>query len=262
MPSVELIESAPAPRESLLLCHDAVYLDHAQALSERGGGELGVDVVMNGASWRATLAATGAALAALDHALDTGTHAFAAIRPPGHHALRDRAMGFCIVNHIAVLAAHAHRRGLGRVLIADWDVHHGNGTQALVEQDAATRFVSMHQWPWYPGSGAADERGIGNCFNIPMPAGLSAEQYVEAFWRGVKRATRDWRPDLVLISAGYDCVRGDPLGGFTLEPEHFAVWVDRLRNQLPGVPLVALMEGGYAPALLAGGVAATVTALQ
>lgn len=255
--------TAPAATlEPLLRCHGERYLAEAEALSRRGGGELGADTMLNRASWEATLASSGAALAALDHALAGTGHAFAAIRPPGHHALRARAMGFCIVNHVAVLAAAAHAAGVERVLIVDWDVHHGNGTQALVESDPRTRFVSMHQWPWYPGSGAADERGVGNCFNLPMAAGLPRSAYLESLWRGIERATDGWAPELILLSAGYDGMLGDPLGGFTLEPDDYVTWVERLRQRFSAVPVVALMEGGYDPERLALAVVATVRALQ
>ena len=260
-PGVELVESPEASLAPLLACHDREYLERAAALSAGGGGELGTDTPLSTDSWRATLAAAGAALAGLGHALAGHGDAFAAIRPPGHHALRARAMGFCVVNHAAVLAVEALRRGRDRVLIVDWDVHHGNGTQALVERDPAIRFVSMHQWPWYPGTGAVDERGVGNCFNLPMPPGLPASRYVETLWQGVERATAGWAPDLVVVSAGYDGMLGDPLGGFTLEAADYVTWVGRLRERFAGVPLVALLEGGYAPARLAEGVLATVRAM-
>jgi acetoin utilization deacetylase AcuC-like enzyme len=147
------------------------------------------------------------------------------------------------------------------VLIVDWDVHHGNGTQALVERDPSIRFVSLHQWPWYPGTGAATERGVGNVFNVPRPPGLPPEQYVADLWDAVTAATADWCPDLILVSAGYDAMRGDPLGGFTLEPGHFACWVDRLRAGWPDTPIAAMLEGGYAPGRVAEGALATVRAL-
>ena len=258
---VQMADAPPASLDDLLRCHDRAYLDHAAALSAAGGGELGADTTLSAASWLAALSATGAALGALDHALATREHAFAAIRPPGHHALRDRAMGFCVVNHVAVASEVARSRGRERVLIVDWDVHHGNGTQALVEREPRTRFVSMHQWPWYPGTGASDERGVGNCFNLPMSPGLPSAAYVATLWRGIELATTGWHPDVILISAGYDAMLGDPLGGFTLEPEHFALWVARMRERFPGVPIVAMLEGGYAPARLAAGVVATVGAL-
>jgi acetoin utilization deacetylase AcuC-like enzyme len=260
-PGVTLVESPAAPVEELLRCHDRDDLDRAARMSATGGGELGPDTPLDEHSWMAALAASGAAVGALRHALAGSGHAFAAIRPPGHHALRNRAMGFCIVNHVAVVASAARAEGMERVLIVDWDVHHGNGTQAMVEHEPRTHFVSMHQWPWYPGTGAAAERGVGNCFNLPMPPGLPPAAYVESLWRGVEQATSGWHPDVVLISAGYDAMRGDPLGGFTLEPEHYATWIGRLRERFAAVPIVALLEGGYAPSRLAEGVVATIDAL-
>ncbi|MEP6743915.1 MAG: histone deacetylase, partial [Gemmatimonadota bacterium] len=161
-------------------------------------------------------------------------------------------------------ARHAQRLGRSRVLIVDWDVHHGNGTQALIEHDPSIRFVSMHQWPWYPGTGAAQERGVGNVFNVPRPAGLPAigpGGYVESLWGWIEVAGKEWSPDLILLSAGYDSMTGDPLGGFTLEPEHYATWVTRLRERFVGVPIVGLLEGGYAPERLAAGVVATIAGL-
>ena len=260
-PDITLVESKPALIEDALCCHDSAYLHRAASLSQAGGGELGADTTLSSNSWSAVLAATGAVLGTLDHSLNTGEHGFAAIRPPGHHALHDRAMGFCVINHVAVAAAVARRCGRERVLIVDWDVHHGNGTQALVEHEPKTRFVSMHQWPWYPGTGAANERGVRNCFNLPMAPNLPPTAYVETLWRGIELATTNWSPDVVLVSAGYDAMLGDPLGGFTLEPEHFAIWVRRMRERFADTPIVGLMEGGYAPARLAAGVVATVGAL-
>jgi acetoin utilization deacetylase AcuC-like enzyme len=121
--------------------------------------------------------------------------------------------------------------------------------------------VSIHQWPWYPGTGAADERGVGNIFNVPRPPGLAPEQYVGDFWDAVETATRSWNPDILLISAGFDAMAGDPLGGFTLEPAHFAELTTRFREHLPATPIVSMLEGGYAPQRVAEGVAAHVGAL-
>lgn len=255
------VGSAPAPPSLLVPLHEASYLETLERMSARGHGDYGADTPVGPSTWSAALAATGACHAALEYALAGHGHAFAAIRPPGHHALHDQAMGFCYLNHVVLLAQAAKARGVGRVLILDWDVHHGNGTQALVEHDATIRFVSMHQWPWYPGTGAASERGVGNCFNVPMPAHRPPLDYLEALWAGVVSATADWTPDLVLLSAGYDAMLGDPLGGFTLEPEHYVIWVMRLRERFPVVPIVGLMEGGYIPSRLASGVVATVAAL-
>jgi acetoin utilization deacetylase AcuC-like enzyme len=233
-----------------------------RAMSERGGGVLFLDTILNDASWSAALGATGAVLAAVDYAHAGRGHAFAAVRPPGHHALASKGMGFCLVNNVVVGARHAQRGGRGRVLIIDWDVHHGNGTQALMETDPAIRYVSLHQHPWYPGTGMAEERGVGNVFNVPRGPGLPASLYVADLWAAVLAATADWEPDLVLVSAGFDAMTGDPLGGFTLEPEHYADLTLRLRERLPRTPIVGLLEGGYTPSRVADGVLAHLGALQ
>ncbi len=254
--------AASATLEQLLRCHSRTYLERVRAVARGGGGALDADTTLSAGSWEAILGATGAALAALDHALSTGRHAFAAIRPPGHHALADRAMGFCMVGHVALLAHHALASGRSRVLILDWDVHHGNGTQALVADEPRIRFVSMHQSPWYPGTGAASDRGPHHtCWNIPMAGGQSRATYVDTLWEGIGAATSDWPPDLVLLSAGYDSLAGDPLGDFTLEPADLTTWIERVRTAWPAIPVVGVLEGGYAPARLAAGVLATVRAL-
>jgi acetoin utilization deacetylase AcuC-like enzyme len=230
-------------------------------MSQRGGGVLFLDTILNRASWPAVLGATGAVLAAVDHAIENGGHAFAAIRPPGHHALASRGMGFCLVNNVVVAARHGQQEGRKLALIIDWDVHHGNGTQALVENDPTIRYVSLHQHPWYPGTGAAHERGVGNIFNVPRGPGKPPDLYVDDLWSAIVAATTNWTPDLILVSAGFDAMAGDPLGGFTLEPEHYSELTRRLRERLPQVPIVGMMEGGYVPARLAEGLAAHLGAL-
>jgi acetoin utilization deacetylase AcuC-like enzyme len=261
-PGVELREARPADRDPLLAVHPDQYLSSLEAMSARGGGVLFLDTFLSGQSWAAVLGATGAVLAAIDHAMGEGGHAFAAVRPPGHHALASRGMGFCLVNHAVVAARYAQRAGRRHVLIVDWDVHHGNGTQALVETDPSVRYVSLHQHPWYPGTGAATERGVGNIFNVPRGPGKPPELYVGDLWSAIMAATSDWTPDLMLVSAGFDAMAGDPLGGFTLEPLHYSDLTHRLRQRLPAVPIVGLLEGGYVPARVADGVAAHLRALQ
>jgi acetoin utilization deacetylase AcuC-like enzyme len=161
-------------------------------------------------------------------------------------------MGFCLFGNIAIAAHYARqRRGLERVLIVDWDVHHGNGTQALVEHDPGIHFVSMHQWPWYPGTGAAEDRGPHqSVWNVPMPPGLVAGVYVDAFLEAVDAATAGFSPDLVLISAGFDSLAGDPLGGFTLEVSDIVQLtrelVRRAESWCHG-KIVSALEGGYVP---------------
>ena len=260
-PAAALQDAAPAPRPALLAVHGDAYLRSVEALSARGGGALFLDTILNEASWAAALGAAGAALAAVDHAHAGRGHAFAAVRPPGHHALASRGMGFCLVNNVVVAARHAQRLGRGRVLIVDWDVHHGNGTQALIETDRSVRYVSLHQWPWYPGTGAAEERGVGNVFNVPRGPGQPPELYMGELWAAIVAATTDWSPELVLISAGFDAMLVDPLGGFTLEPGHYADLTLRVRERLPDALVVGVLEGGYVPARLAAGAAAHIQAL-
>jgi acetoin utilization deacetylase AcuC-like enzyme len=258
---VQVVDAPAGSVDALLAVHPRPYLESLEAMSARGGGALFLDTVLNGASWAAVLGATGAALAAVDHAHAGRGHAFVAVRPPGHHALASRGMGFCLVNNAIVAARHAQRAGRARVLIVDWDVHHGNGTQALMEQDPTIRYVSLHQHPWYPGTGMAEERGVSNVFNVPRGPGAPPQRYVDDLWAAMVAATADWTPDLVLVSAGFDAMRGDPLGGFTLEPQHFVEWTRRLRERLPEAPVVGLLEGGYVPARVAEGVLAHVLAL-
>ena len=246
-------ESRHATEDELALAHDRRYIARVRDLVAAGGGRLDPDTVASEGSWDAATAAAGAVLDAIDFAFGPGPRrSFCAVRPPGHHALRDRAMGFCLFGSVAIGAHYARtRHEADRVLIVDWDVHHGNGTQALVEHDPAIRFVSMHQWPWYPGTGPAEDRGPHrSVWNVPMRAGLAPETYVGALTRAVEAATSGFVPDLVMISSGFDSLRGDPLGGFTLEYEHIEQLtrhlVDRA-EQWCGGRVVSALEGGYAP---------------
>lgn len=246
-------EGRHATREELLLAHDANYIDRVAALVAAGGGRLDPDTVVSEGSWDAVTACVGCVLDGVDMAFDKrAVRSFSAVRPPGHHAVRDRAMGFCVFGTVAIAAHYAiARHNCERVLIVDWDVHHGNGTQALVEHDPRIRFVSMHQWPWYPGTGAEDDRGPhDSIWNVPMGPGLPAEQYVNALLSAIDAATADFAPQLVLISAGFDCLNGDPLGAFTLELAHVRqltrALVDRAERWCEG-RVVSALEGGYAP---------------
>ena len=246
-------EGRHATEDELVRVHDAAYVRGVRELAASGGGHLDADTVMSVGSWDAATAAVGCLLDAVDMSIDgRAKRAFCAVRPPGHHAVRDRAMGFCVFGNVAIAAHYARaRHGLERVLIVDWDVHHGNGTQALVEGARDIRFVSMHQWPWYPGTGPASDRGEHkNVWNVPMPAGERAQAYVDAFLRGVDAATGDFTPDLVFISAGFDSLQGDPLGGFTLEADDIVTLtreiVTRATSWCDG-RVVSALEGGYAP---------------
>ncbi|HET9387308.1 MAG TPA: histone deacetylase [Gemmatimonadales bacterium] len=260
-PHITWIEAAPAARPPIERVHSAEYVDMLEALAEQGGGALDGDTFLGQRSWESVLASAGVALRAVEEGLKRG-RGFGITRPPGHHALAARAMGFCFLNNVVLAARHAQTLGCPKVLIVDWDVHHGNGTQALVERDRSIRFVSMHQYPWYPGTGAADERGVGNVFNIPRPGGLPRETYVRDLLAGVDAALESWVPDLLLISAGFDSLAGDPLGEFTLEPDDITGWTASLRERMGTRPVVGVLEGGYRLDLLAAGVVALVRALS
>lgn len=264
---LEHVEARHATAEDLVLAHDPAYVARVRALAEAGGDRLDADTVASEGSWDAATAATGAVLDAVDRTFDgRNRRGFCAVRPPGHHALRASAMGFCLFGAVAVGAFHARaRHGARRVLVCDWDVHHGNGTQALVEGEPDIRFVSMHQWPWYPGTGAAEDRGPhGSVWNVPLAGGLAAARYVDA-WRGaLDAATAGWVPDVVLLSAGFDSRARDPLGEFTLELEHFDAMTRDLVARAEawcGGRLVSVMEGGYDPDRLGEAVVTHLAAL-
>jgi acetoin utilization deacetylase AcuC-like enzyme len=251
--TVEQLEGRHATIEELQLVHAAEYITSIKEACESGGGRLDADTVVSAGSWDAARAGAGCVLTGVDLSVSgQHTRSFSAVRPPGHHAVRDRAMGFCLFGNVALAAHYARQRhGLERILILDWDVHHGNGTQALVEDEPDIHFVSMHQWPWYPGTGPADDRGPHrSVWNIPMPPGLYPDEYVTALKRGMDAATAGFVPDLVFISAGFDSLAGDPLGGFTLELDHFdhltRSIVERADSWCAG-RVVSVLEGGYAP---------------
>jgi acetoin utilization deacetylase AcuC-like enzyme len=259
---VTLREGIPASRAALERVHPAAHIDRLETMAAAGGGALDADTFLGPSSWESVLASAGVALTAVEQGIASGGGtAFGATRPPGHHALAAQSMGFCFVNNVVIAARHAQTLGCPRVLIVDWDVHHGNGTQALVETDPSIRFVSMHQYPWYPGTGAAEERGVGNVFNVPRPGGLPRATYVRDLIAAVDAALTGWTPDLLLVSAGFDSLAGDPLGEFTLEPDDITQWTEALRERMHGRPVVGVLEGGYRLDLLAAGVRAHVRAL-
>ena len=246
-------ESRHATANELALVHDAAYVARVEAMANDGGGRIDADTVVSPGSWLAATAGAGAILDGIDAAFGAGpVRSFCAVRPPGHHALRATGMGFCLFGNVALGAHYARaRHAAERVLIVDWDVHHGNGTQALVEHTADIHFVSMHQWPWYPGTGAADDRGPHrNVWNVPLAGGLPRARYVDALLSAVDAATVGFTPDLVLISAGFDSLAGDPLGNFTLEYDDFDRFTHELvsrAGQWCGGRVVSSLEGGYAP---------------
>jgi acetoin utilization deacetylase AcuC-like enzyme len=272
---VEQMECAEAALDDLLRVHTPGHVETvrqacALAAERQTLVALDTDTKVSAASWEAALGSAGAAIAAVRAVIDGDLRtAFVAARPPGHHATPDRAMGFCLFNSVAVAArwlqAHGHSE---RVLIVDWDVHHGNGTQDAFYEDPTVSFVSLHQSPHYPGTGAAEERGAGRgdgtTLNVPLPAATPRDEYRAHFERAVREATSDFAPDFVLVSSGFDVMAGDPLGGMLLEPEDLHAMtrflVEEVAESCDG-RVVALLEGGYAPERLGAGAVAVIRAL-
>jgi len=266
------VGSRAITEEEMLLCHTSEYLRVAQRDVESGQAYLSTgDTDIDGSSWRAAIHAAGGVLDAVDAVMDgRARNAFCAVRPPGHHATASRGMGFCLLNNIALAARYAQRRhGVERVLIVDWDVHHGNGTQEIFYRDPSVFFFSTHQWPLYPGTGRADETGAGagqgTTMNFPFPAGSGRREILSAVEDALIPAANGFRPDLVLISAGFDSRIGDPLGRFTLTDEDFEDLTRRvmeMADRHAGGRLVSMLEGGYNIEGLASAAAAHVKVLM
>jgi acetoin utilization deacetylase AcuC-like enzyme len=263
------IEAPRATRDQLLLVHPKAYVDKVlAAIPDEGYGRLDADTIVSPGSHEAALRAAGALVAAVDAVL-TGAagNAFCAVRPPGHHAEPMRAMGFCLFNNVAIGALHAMRaHGLDRVAVMDFDVHHGNGTQALFEHEAELFYASTHQSPLYPGTGSLHERGIaGNIVNAPLPPGAGSDAFRAAMTARVLPALRAFRPDLVMISAGFDAHAADPLAQLALATDDYG-WATRelcaLAAESCAGRVVSTLEGGYDLAALAASSAAHVRALM
>ena len=243
------VEPRPATREELLRVHDAAHVDAIERTQGRAV-MLDADTFTSPESYEIALLAAGAAVQAAEHAIDTRETAFALVRPPGHHAERDKAMGFCLFNNVAVAAAAAIARGLSRVAIVDIDVHHGNGSQWSFYDDPAVLYVSTHQFPFYPGTGAADEVGSGAgegfTFNVPLDAGATDADYA-AVYLAIANVLLEYSPELLLISAGYDAHADDPLASMRVSTAGYAAIVRILRGTAEriGCPIALVTEGGY-----------------
>jgi acetoin utilization deacetylase AcuC-like enzyme len=253
--SMGRIEPRSATEDEIAACHSRAYIQTVKREIAAGAHELSTgDTSVGPRTWEVALKAVGGVLNAVDAvASRKAVNAFCAVRPPGHHARPEQGMGFCVFNNIALGARYAQRKhGIERVLIADWDVHHGNGTQDIFYEDGSVFFFSVHQSPWYPYTGRADETGANkgaHCtMNCPFPAGSGREQILGAFRHKLKPAADAFKPDLVMISAGFDSRKDDPLGEFTLGDEDFAELTSLLleaADKHAGGRLVSVLEGGY-----------------
>jgi acetoin utilization deacetylase AcuC-like enzyme len=256
--------------EEITRIHDADYLTSIKETAGRAVA-LDPDTFTSPGTFEAASLGAGAAVTAVEHVLDggPGTRALALVRPPGHHAERNRAMGFCFFNNIAIGAAHARARGLSRVAVVDYDVHHGNGTQWSFYDDPSVLFISSHQYPYYPGTGAASDigtgAGAGFTVNLPLSAGATDADYELAYTTVALPVLAQFRPQLILISAGFDAHMNDPLAGMRLTSPYFGhltTAIAKIANECCDGRVVAVTEGGYDLAALTASLRATIQALE
>jgi acetoin utilization deacetylase AcuC-like enzyme len=249
-------DRSPLPRIQQI--HDARYIDGVRQLAATGGGRLDADTPVSEQSYDVALLAVNAWLDGVDHALATGTPSFVLARPPGHHAVPQTGMGFCLFSNAAIAAHYAlEQPGIDRVAILDWDVHHGNGTQAIVETNAQIAFCSLHESPQYPGTGAATETGWHeNVLNLPLPAGSTIVEYQPLFEERILPFLHAFNPNLLIVSAGYDANAADPLAGIALQPPDYGIFTDYCLQITDRI--VFGLEGGYDFDALAASVVATI----
>jgi len=256
------LDAPPGTAAQILLAHAPAHLRHVQELAPVAGHRaLDPDTILSPGSLAAALRGVGAACAGVDALLSGSTnHAFCLTRPPGHHATAARAMGFCVFNQVAIAALYAQQaHGLQRIAVVDFDVHHGNGTQDILRERAGLLYVSTHQSPLYPGSGTPDENLPGNIHNVPLPAGTGDSQYRALFTTQILPELEQFRPQLLLVSAGFDAHRLDPLAGINLVDATYAWLGGELRKVAAihaGNRLLSVLEGGYNLQVLGASVAA------
>ena len=263
-----LLPIRAATDEELARVHAGSYLDELVKTIPGNTGWIDADTYFSPGTWAAARAAAGSATQLVTDVLDGSfARGIAVVRPPGHHATRDRGMGFCLLNNVAVAAAAARARGAARIAIVDWDVHHGNGTQDIFWDDPSVLYLSVHQYPYYPGSGAPSEVGgpaaIGATVNVGLPGGSGDADYAAVFDHVFLPALRKFAPDLVIISAGFDAFEHDPLAGMRVTHAGFGAMAQRLRSfadELAGGRIVAVLEGGYNLEGLAGGMSEVLAA--
>jgi acetoin utilization deacetylase AcuC-like enzyme len=262
LPSIVEVVAPRVERVDLERVHAGEYIDEIHNFCMEGGGMLDQDTFAVTDSWEAALHAAGAGIAAVEH-LDAGVGdtAFVAVRPPGHHAEQHQAMGFCLFNNIAVTASYLRGQGR-RVAVVDWDVHHGNGTQRTFWQDPEMLYVSLHEFPFYPGTGWVAEAGAENAegatVNVALPSGTSSDDFLAAFGRVVVPVVDQFAPDWILVSAGYDAHIRDPLGGLGVETSAYATMAGALAGIVPANRIISFLEGGYDLTALATAPVATV----
>lgn len=260
------VEAPEVDRDLLESVHDRDYVDQVHTFCVSGGGAIDQDTYVVPSSWDAALHAAGAGIAAVDTLRSRGGGtAFVAVRPPGHHAERDQAMGFCLFNNIAIAAMYLREAG-ERVAIVDWDVHHGNGTQNTFSEDPDVLYLSIHEFPFYPGTGWVTETGTGAgrgaTVNLALPSGTEAVDYLASVRQIILPPLRQFEPTWILISSGYDAHVDDPLGMLRLESEHYGWMASELAGVVPSHRIVSFLEGGYDLNALATGAIATVEGIE
>ena len=242
--------------------HDPKYIQRIKQIAEAGGGYLDPDTVVSPQSYKVALLAVNAWLDGVDAVIERGQPIFVLARPPGHHALRDRGMGFCLFANAAIAANYALQQPqISKVAILDWDVHHGNGTEAIVEANPQIRYCSLHQSPCYPGTGQASYHGQhNNIFNLPLPKGSTIKEYITLFTAEIIPWLEDFSPQLIIVSAGYDANLQDPLAGMALNPEDYGILTKQLKEVSSN--LLFGLEGGYHLEALAQSIVATLASYK